>query len=548
MIADQLRAILVKAAGVEPEKINLEHPELLLHGDYSTNIALVVFSQTQNSKLKSQKLNSKFKNPHELAQEIVAKIPNDKLIEKVEVAGPGFINVWIKKEYLVKNLVAAVEVQPVAKKRVMLEYGDANTHKLPHIGHLFSYIYGESMARILDCAGWEVFRASYQGDIGLHVAKCLWAFGQEKPKIPKTLAEKVELLQEMYQMGSKAYDEDEKAKQDILRVNKLIYNKDANLYKLWQETRGWSVEYYKQFEKRLGIFYNRYYFESEVANRGKELVEGNVGQVFEKSDGAIVYKGVHTRVFVTGEGNPTYEAKDMGLEMLKMAEWPCDLLVITTAHEQNEYFKVVFAALGQLEPKLMGKLKHIGFGMVNLKSGKMSSRTGNVIGGIDLVDMVVAKSGSEEVGLGAIKYAFLKKGAEGDMAFDLESSIATEGNSGPYLQYTYARIISVLKKASDITPSGPPLNLRGGRGSYNDAELAILRYIYRFSEVVQEAAKRYAPNLICSFLYETAQRFNSFYNADPILGNEFRLALSKATADVLKKGLNLLGIEVLERM
>ena len=441
----------------------------------------------------------------------------------------------------------------------MFEYGDANTHKLPHIGHLFSYIYGEAMIRIMEAAGWEVYRASYQGDIGPHVAKCLWAFEKNKPQVPESLADKAQLLQKMYQEGSKAYDENEKVKEEVNKINKLVYEGSNKYYDLWKQTRQWSIDYYKQFEKRLGINYDRYYFESEVHEKGREIVEANVGKIFKKSEGAIIFEGskydLHDRVFVTSAGTPMYEAKDMYLQELKFSQWPADLLIISTAHEQNEYFKVIFKALEMLHPKYTGKLKHIGFGMVNLKSGKMSSRTGNIIGGIELVDIVVErvkkfnqdKKTAEAVGIGAVKYSFLKNNPLQDTKFDLEESIAAEGNSGPYIQYTYARTQSVLHKAGKQT-SGKTENQKP-----NSEELAVLRTLPKFPEIVAAAAENYAPNLVCNYLYDLASKFNTFYNKHRIIhsgsvSSNFRLALTAATGQVLANGLKLLGIQAPEKM
>jgi arginyl-tRNA synthetase len=532
MIAKQLQEIVGRAAGVAPDQVHLEHPDPPAgggdHGDYSTNIALVL------------------KGGRKLADEIAGKIKAN-FINNVDVAGPGFINIELNHNYLIQALETAGELPKKSGKKIMLEYGQPNTHKLPHIGHLFSYIYGESLSRILEADGNEVYRANYQGDVGLHVAKCLWSFKKNNPQVPDELADKVALLQKMYQEGSRAYEADEPSKQEIMELNKKIYAQDPEIVDLWSQTRGWSVEYYKQFEKRIGATYDKHYFESEVAEIGKQTVLDNVGSVFVESQGAVVFEGPHTRVFVTSEGNPTYEAKDLALELRKMQDWPADKLIITTASEQNEYFKVVFAALERLDPSLAGKLEHIGFGMINLKSGKMGSRTGNIIGGIELVDAVVSEvaklgeaSVAEQVGLGAVKYAFLKKAPTQDMVFDIESSIATEGNSGPYIQYTYARAQSVLRKS---TPSSEIKDYKP-----NTEELALLRWIYRYPEAVAESAGRYAPNLLTNYLFELAHRFNTFYNKHTIVGSDNRIKLTQAVGKTLNAGLNLLGIEALERM
>ncbi len=558
--------------------IELSIPENELHGDYTTNIAMIMFAnfQNPNSNFQSSTNNqfSKYKNPRELANELVTELQKDKelykVVEKIDVAGPGFVNFWLKKDVLFDTLLninshidTFAKVDVLAGKRIMIEFGQPNTHKLPHIGHLFSYIYGESVARLLEANGAEVFRANYQGDVGLHVAKCLWAIREigmeEFRKVEaKSLPEKAAYLQKMYQEGSKAYDENENAKTAIQSLNKQIYEKDVEAFPLWEVTRGWSVEYYKEFEKRLEINYDRYFYESQVYKEGVEIVERNLNKVFKKSEGAVIFegskRGLHDRVFVTRYGTPTYEAKDLYLEQLKYKEWPFDLLIITTANEQSDYFKVVYKAIEEVEPNLTGKLKHIGFGMVNLKSGKMSSRTGNIISAIELVDAVVDRvrqlgstgETTEIVGIGAVKYSFLKNNPLQDTRFSLEESIAAEGNSGPYLQYTYARTHSVLAKARangkwQMTNSAFSVE----HLALSAEELVLVRILSQFPEIIAAAAKNYSPNTLCNYLFNLAQKYNSFYNSNKILGGEneeFRLILTSAVANILKKGLYLLGI------
>lgn len=552
MIRDNVITALQKATG--EKDIHLEFSESEEHGDYSTNIVL-----------KSERV--KGESPLQKAEELIQKLLQDnslmKLVEKIEVAGPGFINFFIKTEYMMEQLDEinrkGIEYGKSPDKgiRIMLEFGQPNTHKLPHIGHLYSYILGESLARILEANGHEIFRANYQGDIGLHVAKCLWAFRKNDSQPPQSLEEKVKYLQDMYQKGSLAFEEDEQTKSEILDLNKKIYDHDPEIDALWKKTRQWSIDYYKKFEQRLGIKFDKYYFESEVYKKGIDIVQKNLGEVFVESQGAIIFEGskfgLHDRVFITKHNTPTYEAKDLALENIKMADWPFDLLIITTANEQNEYFKVVFKALEALDSKFIDKLKHIGFGMVNLKSGKMSSRTGNILSAIDLVNMAISEveklsdgeGDVDAVGLGAVKYSFLKTNPLQNVQFDFGESISTQGNSGPYIQYTYARTQSVLEKARSTKSEVPSIS------DLEREERAVMRLLVRFPEVITTAAKMYSPNLLAQYLFELAQSFNSFYNSHKIIGSEkqeFRLKLTQATGVVIKNGLSLLGIEAPERM
>jgi len=551
---------------VGEKDIHLEIPQKDEFGDYSTNIAMVAFE------------GSRSKNPHEYAESIIDQLKtNTKLsavVKKMEVASPGFINFWLSKDALIDNLIEIDSQKEnygkskLGKKKIIFEFGQPNTHKLPHIGHLFSYVYGNSTSRILEAAGFEIKRANYQGDIGLHVAKCLWAYQKKNPVAPEGLEAKVKLLQECYQEGSQAYENDEKAKSEIDTVNRAIYSEDSKISPLWLETRSWSVRYYKEFEARLGITFDRSYFESEVYKEALEIVKKNSPGVFHESQGAIIFPGseygLHDRVFINGAGGPTYEAKDLALAKIKMKECPADKLIVTTASEQNEYFKVLIKALETIDPSFKGRFIHIGFGMVDLKEGKMSSRTGEFIGAIELVNVVVGeikeilktrKDISDEekekiaevVGIGAVKYSFLKNNPLQNMKFDIKESISTEGNSGPYLQYTHARCQSVLAKA------GKSKTFKKGTKNIetDPEELSLLRSLIYFPEILGKAARDYTPNTICEYLHDLAQKYNAFYNKDKIIASEneeFRLQITKACAQILANGFDLLGIGAPEKM
>ncbi len=543
----------------------LERPNDTSNGDYASNIALRECKRLKRS-------------PVDLANEYASKL--DLALRKdgitVRVAGNGFINFTLPKKVL------ALETEKILKQkedygliklkkpqRILVEYGQPNTHKLPHIGHLFSYICGESIARLIEQNGHVVRRVNYQGDIGPHVAKSLYAWikkGKPDPKIPR---ERVELLQQCYQEGSALYAENEDAKKEIGLLNQLIYKKAPQILQDWEITRSWSLDYYREFEKKLGISQVQFYVESGVWEIGLQEVKNNIGKVFSQSEGAVVFEGerfgFHTRVFITKAGNPTYEAKDMGLIKRKKDDWIFDLNVITTAVEQNEYFKVIIAAAEILYPELKDKLKHIGFGMISLKSGKMSSRTGKIVSAMGLVEEVELKvktilSGrpdlNEEekekivtkVALGAIKYAFLRGNISQNMAFDIDESVSLEGNSGPYIQYTCARGKSILRKHNAKTSkniSADKLNL---------TEVNLLRQLYFYHETLEKAYATNSPHLMCTYLFFLAQSFNSFYNTcniltepDPVIKNN-RLNIVAATVQILSLGLDILGIETVEKM
>lgn len=569
MVRDILQKHIISAL----EKLNfpkdgivLDHPAIESHGDYSANIAL---------RLKSDK----HKNPREIASKIVNELQKDeelkKVVSKIDIAGPGFINFWLRTEWLTTSMIYIIEVRDKygkseqgKGKKVLIEFGQPNTHKLPHIGHFRSYSLGESLARIQEFLGNTVYRANYQGDIGLHVAKCLWGWKKLGLKEQNDLSENIKLLQKAYEYGSSEYEASKKTQEEINELNLSLYHKDPSITDLWEKTRGWSLSYYDKLNKRLGTTYHKQYFETQTAEEGKRIVLENIGKVFEKSEGAIIFPGekydLHTRVFITEHGNPTYEAKDLGLIFLKSKDFDYEYSLIATASEQTEYFKVVYKAASLIAPDLASKFKHIAFGMVTLKGGKLSSRTGNIISIdqlLEVVDEALVKLMDEKkytqeqinairepLTIGASKYAILKNDASKNITFDLNVTVALDGNSGPYLQYTYARCKSVLSKENNISYEFKITNYE-----FKDKELNLLRTLYKFPEVVLEAGKNFSPNLIANYLYDLAQKYNLFYQKVPILNSEenekqFRLALTAATAQVLKNGLTLLGIPVLEKM
>ncbi len=538
------------------------------HGDYATNIAFLL-------------ARSLGKSPHEVATEIVRNLQKDlpSWLEKVEVAGAGFINFTLPKTALVEQL-SAIEKQDDASafrgQKIMLEFTDPNPFKEFHIGHLYSNIVGESLARLLESQGAEVRRVNYQGDVGLHVAKALYGLQknlrenslglsqlEEKP-----LEERAKFLGASYALGATAFDEEEEAKAEIIEINKKVYDKHPEILELYTKGREWSLDYFETIYTRLGTQFVNLYFESDAGPKGSALVREYLEKgVFEQSQGAVIFPGekygLHNRVFINSLGLPTYEAKELGLAVTKYSDYAFDRSIMVTGNEINEYFKVLLKALSLIRPEIAAKTTHISHGMVRLPEGKMSSRTGNVLTGEWLLNTAVEKarekmeSGemrvdsmaevAEQVGVGAIKYALLKNGIGKDIAFSFAESISFEGNAGPYLQYTYARTQSLLRKAEkyDDFDHSPDV--------LEKEERELLRLLLQFDDVVAEAAERFSPNMVAGYLFELAQRFNLFYQKHQILKEEdslrsFRLTVTRKVAETLKAGLYLLGIHAPEKM
>ncbi len=536
-------------------------------GDITSNIALIHFKKMG------------FNSPREAAVKIAADYENmqDPCIGKIEVAGPGFINFYLSQDYLKAVLKKDIQkdldfhktnILMSQRKKVIVEFGDPNPFKEIHIGHLRNFCIGESFSKLLESQGNQVLRANYQGDVGLHVAKAMWGLlKREEQFLDEGLSEeeKVRLLAQSYVEGATEFENNPTVKQEIVEINKKIYSDDESLHALWEEGRKVSLDHFEELYSRIGVRYDKYYFESVTAKKGKEVVLSHIEDgVFEKDDGAVIYKGekdgLHTRVFLTSQEYATYEGKDLALAILKNEEEECDESVILTGNEQLEYFQVMLAALKRIAPDLASKTRHYTFGHVRLKEGKMSSRTGDVITASWLLDEAVKRVReqfpdmdeitTEKVGVGAVKYSMLRFSIPGDIHFSFEESISLEGNSGPYLQYSYVRTQSVLGKAKEqqvIEATGQNESL----GSLEKEEHDLLRFLSQYSYHLEVASKEFAPNLLCNYLFELAQRFNLFYQKHKIIGSEneaFRLALTKAVGQVLQNGLHILGIETVEKM
>jgi arginyl-tRNA synthetase len=406
---------------------------------------------------------------------------------------------------------------------------------------------GEAIAGLTEATGSEVKRACYQGDVGMHVAKALWKGD--------------------YALGSKAYEEDESAKSEIQEINKKIYDKsDDNLNSQYQKGKQQSLEVFEKIYKKLGTHFDYFFFESESGPKGLEIVKANTPKIFQESDGAIIYKGedrdkkLHTRVFVNKDGLPTYEAKELGLAPIKKEKYDYTKSIVITGNEVNEYFKVLLSAMSEVFPELAAKTIHISHGMMRLPSGKMSSRTGDVVTAESLINTVaeeaqkvIEKSGrqteeglAEKVAVGAIKFSILRQHPGKDIIFDVNKSVSFEGDSGPYLMYTHARANSLIEKgrAENIEP----VEAKELFGAKN-----LMRMLIRFEDVVSRAAGEYSPNLLVEYLLEICGAFNSWYANEQMITEDKKqssqkLFIVKEFQNILAKGLKTLAIAAPERM
>ena len=527
-------------------------------GHYSTNIAFKLAPILK-------------KTPFEVAKELARKLGNPStrstnsgsIFAKIKAVQPGFVNFWLKPEIFQDSLKEILKLKDDYGKnnnlrgnKIMIEFTDPNPFKEFHIGHLMSNSIGEAISRILEWNGAKVKRACYQGDVGLHVAKAVWGLLQKKTKKLS-----IKELADAYAFGAKAYEADIKSKEQINSINKEIYSRsNGEISRIYKIGRKLSLNYFETIYKKLGTEFDYYFFESETGGIGKKIVEKNIDKVFEKSEGATVFRGekygLHTRVFVNSDGLPTYEAKELGLFEMKIKKVSCDKYFSITGNEINEYFRVMIKVIEMLFPKYARKLIHLSHGMMRLPSGKMSSRTGDVITAESLIaeveKLVNEKIKERElsvkekleiekiVAVGALKYSILKQAIGGDIIFDFEKSISFEGDSGPYLQYAYTRAKSILEKAKKekIKPS-----LKSVPGDVSGVE----RMLCRFPAVVERAGKEYAPHYLVTYLTELARVFNAYYAKVKVVdGNDkyspYKVALTFAFMAVMGNGLEILGI------
>lgn len=570
--------------------------------DYATNCALKLAGILH-------------KNPREIAEVLTTeflKTAPDKFPEladtKIDIAGPGFINFMLPDTYfsseiaeLCANFEKNISCNEYRGKTVVTEFSDPNPFKVLHIGHLYTSIMGESISKLIEFAGGRVHRVNFGGDVGLHVAKTLYSL-EEKGLKDFTIDD----IANCYVEGTRAYEESESAKTKITELNKQIYEiseknlHDTKLAEDYWRGRELSYKYFDDFYEKLGVKFEKYYPESSVAGLGLETVKSHP-EVYEESDGALVFKGesygLHTRVFVNKAGLPTYETKDVGLLFQKDKDYHFDKSIVITGNDIIDYMKVVLKSVEQYAPDLVEKTTHITHGNVRLPGNiKMSSRKGNFIKAIDILNEVEQKAGSKTIADAAIKYSLLKYKIGGNIEFNIDDSISLTGNSGPYLLYSAVRANKILKevgflswrgedvlssasfppaRAATYIPDGtekvakneqsfPDSQRMTSRTESGDAEknvrpqaqkenleLPLIKSLLHYRTVLETAAHDLAPHLICSYLFSLAQTFSQFYETCRVKGDEKeteRAELVNLFSKTMAHGLNLLGINVPEEM
>ena len=522
----------------------------------------------------------------------------------------GFLNIEISDAYYLNFFESIKDKQNFGfaektnNKAIMVEYSSPNTNKPLHLGHVRNVLLGYSVAEILKASGKKVYKTQIINDRGIHICKSMLAwkrFGNgETPELTGLKGDKLvgnyyvkfdqaykaEILDLMKQGTSE--DEAKKNAPILLEAQEMLIKWEAgdeDVVALWEKMNGWVYKGFEETYKNIGVDFDKYYYESQTYLLGKEFVaEGLKSGVFEKDpDGSVwcdlTEDGLDRKIVLRSDGTAVYMTQDIGTAIQRIKDYP-DVggMVYTVGNEQDYHFKVLFLILKKLGFDWAKNLFHLSYGMVDLPSGKMKSREGTVVDADDLIQEMAdtaeeiskelgkleeyteeeKKSLYKTIGLGALKYYILKVDPKKRILFDPKESIDFQGNTGPFIQYTYARIQSILRKAdSDNNVSlntSTALSINFDEVSLHDKEKQLIKQLELFPEVIQNAAEQHSPALIANYTYDLVKDFNSFYQNVSILGadsNEeknFRVALSKSVSQTIKNAFGVLGIEVPERM
>lgn len=575
--------------------VSLENVELQqTKKEFVGDVTLVVFSLLRHIK----------GNPVQIGEQIGTylkeKVGN--LVTDFNVI-KGFLNLVIADTYYLNFLTEIKDnpqfglTTPNSKEAILVEYSSPNTNKPLHLGHIRNNLLGYSVAEILKAAGHKVYKTQIINDRGIHICKSMVAwlrFGNgETPENTGLKGDKLvgnyyvafdkaykEEIQELIAQG-KSKEEAEKQAPTFVAAQEMLRQWEAGdpeVMKLWKQMNGWVYDGFAVTYKNLGVDFNSYYYESNTYLLGKDIVEQGLqkGVFFKKEDGSVwcdlTADGLDEKLVLRADGTSVYITQDMGTAIQRVKDYP-DVkgMVYTVGNEQDYHFKVLFLILKKLGYDWASHLYHLSYGMVDLPSGKMKSREGTVVDADDLIAEMeqTAKVISQElgkldgyteaqkedlyhtIGLGALKYYILKVDPKKRILFDPKESIDFQGNTGPFIQYTYARIQSILRKYAEMGDNKEAITLPS---VLQEKEKTLLKSITLFPSIVQEAADNYSPAVVANYVYDLVKDFNSFYQNVSILGEEdtskrhFRVALSKKIGELIAESFKILGIQVPERM
>ena len=592
-LQDTLKQHIIQAVQ-QLYSVDLETVELQqTRKDFTGDITLVIFPLLRHIK----------GNPVQIGEQIgdyLKKHAGD-LVSDFNVI-KGFLNLVIADSYYIDFLNQIKEnkqfglAAPNSKEAILVEYSSPNTNKPLHLGHIRNNLLGYSVAEILKAAGHKVYKTQIINDRGIHICKSMIAwqrFGNgETPESTGLKGDKLvgnyyvafdkaykEEIQQLIAEG-KSKEEAEKQAPIFVAAQEMLRQWEAGdpeVISLWKKMNGWVYDGFAVTYKNLGVDFDSYYYESNTYLLGKDIVEKGLAQgvFFKKEDGSVwcdlTADGLDEKLVLRADGTSVYITQDMGTATQRVKDYP-DVkgMVYTVGNEQDYHFKVLFLILKKLGYDWASHLYHLSYGMVDLPSGKMKSREGTVVDADDLIAEMeqTAKEISQElgkldgyteaqketlyhtIGLGALKYYILKVDPKKRILFDPKESIDFQGNTGPFVQYTYARIQSILRKYAEMGAADSTAML----DTLHEKEKALLKSITLFPAIVQEAAEEYSPAVIANYVYDLVKDFNSFYQNVSILGEKepvklhFRVVLCEKIGEIIAASFKMLGIQVPERM
>lgn len=562
-IKQEIKALIVKAldAEVDFDQIEVTRPPESDMGD----LAVSCFYFTKLTRI----------SPNQIAQELQKKIKVSGAIKAVQNAGP-YLNFFLNEEYLARRVLGEIYSAKdkygslkLESEKVMIEYSQPNTHKEFHVGHLRNVALGSALVNLYRFIGKKVVAANYIGDIGNHVAKCLWAYDKFHKDEPEPTEHQGQYLGKLYTEAVKLCEENEEYKQEADAVQKKLEAGDKYFATLWKKTRQWSLAEFDNIYKILGVKFDKFFYESEVEKPGKKIVaELLEKKIAEISAGAVIIDlekyGLKQFLLLKSDGSSLYSTKELALAKLKFEKYKIDASYVVVDARQSFYFRQFFKTLEIIGFKK--KTEHIAYEFVTLPEGAMSSRQGNVVLFEDFLSAMEQtaqaetktrhadwseqeiKDSSRKLALAAIKFAMLRVNKSSVITFDAKEALSFDGYTGPYLLYAVSRINSLLKKeaAKAIKEiKTEKLNL--------EKEKELLIRLSGFAETVKQAAEEFEPGHLAKYLFDLSKSFASYYQEVPILNSEAatkeaRLALALSVRQVLVNGLNLLGIETLDKM
>ncbi|AZI70139.1 arginine--tRNA ligase [Cloacibacterium normanense] len=552
--------------------------------DFEGDFTVVIFPLVKLAK----------KSPDVLGNELGEELIKQGTIENINVV-KGFLNLSINNEAFIQNfkeIKAQFDVKENKNQTVMVEYSSPNTNKPLHLGHIRNNLLGFSVAQILKEAGYNVVKTQIINDRGIHICKSMLAWEKfGKGETPETTGLKGDKLVGNYyvefdknykaqisELKEQGLDEETAKKQApiILEAQKMLLDWEQNkpeVRELWEKMNSWVYAGFNETYKRLGVDFDQVQYESNTYLLGKDIIEEGLakGVFFKKEDNSVwidlTEDGLDQKLVLRGDGTSVYMTQDLGTAVERFKQNDIQKLIYTVGNEQDYHFQVLFLILKKLGYDWANQLYHLSYGMVELPEGKMKSREGTVVDADDLMQemYLTAKEKSEElgkleglsdeekeksyeiVGLGALKYFMLKVDPKKKMLFNPAESIDFNGNTGPFIQYTYARIQSLLNRANFT---------EGDFGNYqpNASEKELIMQLSNYKEVVEKAAETLSPAQVANYVYDLVKTYNSFYQNNPVMtledenAKQFKLQISDLTAKTIKKSLHLLGINVVNRM